>query len=144
MQIKSLKNWKGITGPWWSRGLECQSNGTLVMLKVEGSNPGLIVYFSQNRLQSLDKNGSIVRDCNRSPSISIDCRESRSILRNFDFWSRCMIAYGRSTQHWTDFPNLERWKLCMYRLCRRRFCETHLEDKTRLPSSEDGTYFTLV
>ena len=30
----------------------------LGMLKVEGSNPGFAVYFSRNRLQSLDKNNS--------------------------------------------------------------------------------------
>ena len=27
-------------GPWWSSGLERQSHDILVMLKVEGSNPG--------------------------------------------------------------------------------------------------------
>ena len=50
------------------------------MLKVEGSNPGFAVYFSRNRLQSLDKN--------ESTRSELDCVESRSL----DFWRQ-----GRTT-----------------------------------------------
>ena len=39
-----FKEYRVVTGPWWSSGLERHSF-VLVMLKVEGSNPGIVVFF---------------------------------------------------------------------------------------------------
>ena len=46
------------TGPWWSSGLERQSHGVLVMLKVGGSNPGhpkTFIYFFVSECRDKNK-----------------------------------------------------------------------------------------
>ena len=64
------------------------------MLKVKGSNLGFAVYFSQNRLQSLDKNESMQLELDRVES------------HNLNFWRQ-----GR------DLDCLSQVSKALYRLC---------------------------
>ena len=66
------------------------------LLKFEGSNPGFDAYFSQNRLQSLDKNESTLLEFDRVESCNLDFRwQGRTMAIDLDCLSQFLKALYR-------------------------------------------------